>query len=264
MKDNKLVKEKIKARLRVLLPKGFRSYRIMAGSLKGLRLVTSLRDYPSALLGYSERALMKWILSNALQGETWLDVGAHYGVTSLAMIQAVGRGGRVFAFEPNLSTVGCLSRTRTNSNLRQWTICPFALGDSHEMVLLELGSIRGMIDSQLCEEESEGIERLFSVALDSVWPAISCGKDCINGVKIDVQGAELAVLKGMSAILSSQHPVVILEVHAGVCRQEIFDLLMACGYSAKFEAIENDPEDFWDDTGNQSYVFRAEPTAVKR
>jgi hypothetical protein len=70
---NKLLKEGI----RRLLPRSLGPHRILGGLLKGYVIVTSWHDYPAAILGRTERALLDWFAHNVGSGETWLDVGAH-------------------------------------------------------------------------------------------------------------------------------------------------------------------------------------------
>src|SRR5205814_10611463 len=98
--------------------------RIRRGPLRGSRLGTSWRDYPAALLGYTEGPLLRWLAANAGPGETWLDVGAHYGYTALVLSRLVGPEGRVFAFEPVPETAGCLAATRARNRLAQLTVLP--------------------------------------------------------------------------------------------------------------------------------------------
>ena len=82
-----------KSLVRELLPRRHVAHRIMSGPLRGMRIVTSWHDYPAAILGYTERKLTDWLLANARPGETWLDVGANCGYTSLALSRAVGPEG---------------------------------------------------------------------------------------------------------------------------------------------------------------------------
>jgi len=90
----------IKSILRYFLPGGIRNHRIWSGLLKGERIVTSWHDYPAAIIGYTERPLLNWFAQNVKPGQTWLDIGAHYGYTAIALSRLVGESGRVFAFEP--------------------------------------------------------------------------------------------------------------------------------------------------------------------
>jgi hypothetical protein len=74
----------VKSLVRELLPRRHVAHRVMTGPLRGMRIVTSWHDYPAAIFGYTERKLTDWLLANAGPGETWLDVGANCGYTSLA------------------------------------------------------------------------------------------------------------------------------------------------------------------------------------
>src|ERR1700722_15054658 len=94
----------IKETIRTLLPRTIGNRRILGGPLRGQYLVTSWHDYPGALLGTTERPLLAWFKQNVCAGETWLDIGAHYGYTAVALSRLVGKKGRVFAFEPMVAT----------------------------------------------------------------------------------------------------------------------------------------------------------------
>ena len=69
-------------------------------------------------------------------------------------------------------------------------------------------------------------------------PAINGGNSQIHGVKIDVQGMELATLEGMRDALARWHPRLVLELHAGVSREAVLSLLRELGYSSDAVAIE--------------------------
>jgi len=75
----------LKELLRMCLPHHIQPHRILAGPLRGYRIVTSGHDYPAAILGYTERPLLDWFDKQVGAGETWLDVGAHYGYTAIAL-----------------------------------------------------------------------------------------------------------------------------------------------------------------------------------
>jgi FkbM family methyltransferase len=242
-----------KSVLRGLLPRRVGPHRILRGPLRGARLVTSWHDYPAALLGYTERPLVDWFIANVKPGETWLDIGAHYGYTALALSRLVGRGGHVFAFEPVLSTAGCLEATRLQNDLGQLTIVPFGLTATPHLVPIKVPLIRGMADHG---REPTNLTTIFAVALDEVWEFLS-PHSRIDGVKIDVQGMELAVLDGMKDTLRRWHPKLIVELHEGVDRSSLRGLLKLVGYSSTGAAIESPSpatDKFEDD---RSYLFLA-------
>ena len=224
--------------LRGLMPRTIRPRRIVAGPLRGAWLVTSWHDYPGGLTGRTERALLGWFAQNVRQGETWLDVGAHYGYTTIALGRLVGPGGRIFTFEPVPATAGCVDQGRALNQLSQVSVVPLGLGNVDTMEFTRLALTRGMADSTLADGSSSWFVNAGIARFDWLWPAINGGNGQIHGVKIDVQGMELATLEGMRDALARWHPRLVLELHAGVSREAVLSLLRDLGYSSEAVAIE--------------------------
>jgi FkbM family methyltransferase len=248
----------LKPRLRRLLPKTFKSHRILSGPLRGRHIVTSWHDYPAAITGVTERSLLEWFGKNVRLGQTWLDVGAHYGYTAIALSRLVGLEGRVFAFEPMLSTAGYVSQTQQLNNLPQLIVLPFGLGASEPLEMKKLPVTRGMVDSTLSREEghTEWQEIIMVARFDWLWQQICEKNERIDGVKIDVQGMEIEVLQGMLGTLRRQRPKLVVEVHRDVDRKELLDLIETAGYSSQaipIEPVEGEIEPQFVD--NRSYVF---------
>jgi FkbM family methyltransferase len=191
-------------------------------------MVASWHDYPAGLLGYTEGPLLRWLSETVRAGETWLDVGAHYGYTALALARLVGPSGRVFAFEPVPATGRCLSQTRLLNKMEQLRVISVGLADSAHVTAVEVRLVRGMAEPEAATGEAAGTVPM--VSLDRIWHRLAHGDDRIHGVKMDVQGMELRALGGMQAILMAQHPQVALEFHTGVDRPALLSLLADCGY----------------------------------
>ena len=247
-----------KSIVRELLPRQHVAHRVMSGPLRGMRIVTSWHDYPAAILGYTERKLTDWLLSNARPGETWLDVGANCGYTSMAMSRAVGPEGRVFAFEPVLATAACLERTARANHLDQLVALPFALSEAPRPVVSRFATERGMIDSQLPTDGRLEMTAIIAVGLDAIWDSIADGNPAIHGIKIDVQGMELDALRGMRRLLSRHRPKIVLEIHRDVPRDQVLALLEDCGYLLDMEPIDDTLGAFADPRSNASFIFQAD------
>ncbi|MFP5275985.1 MAG: FkbM family methyltransferase [Acidobacteriota bacterium] len=236
--------------LRKMLPTRVRPRRIISGPLQGRLLATSWHDYPAALIGRAERDLIAWIQANARPGDTWLDVGANYGYTSLALCKSVGEGGRVFAFEPLLRTAGHLATTRSVNQLLQLTVVPLALGNSETLTPIRVPVWKGMAQpagpGTHVTLDKALTETIFSIGLDAVWTCF-CGQNPrVAGIKIDVEGSEVAVLRGMRATLRQYRPKLVIEVHRsrGVRLDEVFEEVSQSGYSPEPHVIEKtDRED---------------------
>jgi FkbM family methyltransferase len=242
----------LKSAVRTLLPRRVHAHRILNGPLRGDRIVTSWHDYPAAILGRTEAALLGWFGANVQPGETWLDVGAHYGYTALALCKLVGKLGRVFAFEPVLATAGYLASTRDANGLNQLTVVPLGLGADQRLSLATTSIERGMATHA---GERGFMTELFTIGLDQLWPSISGDDPRIHGIKIDVQGMERETVSGMFGILRRWRPRLIVELHEGVDRERMVRQLIEAGYQGTPQPIDRTKDEPNQLLSDRSYLF---------
>ena len=240
----------IKEVIRAFLPRVRRAHRIRRGLLAGQTIYTSWHDYPGAIRGDTESALLAWLAQTVRNGQTWLDVGAHYGYTALAMAGMVGPAGRGFAFEPVPETAAGIARTRDFNQVNQLFVIAAGLAAGPDQRVESVPLVRGMADQAAASSHNTSV--VTFVSFDSIWPRISEGQSHVDGVKIDVQGMEEQVLRGMTALLRASQPTVVIEFHQGVNRQAILAILRHCGYSENSKPIEPGSDGFLDD---RSYIF---------
>ena len=222
---------------RSFLSKRIKPHRILGGPLQGQYLVTSWHDYPAGVGGYTEADLLAWFKEHVTAGECWLDVGAHYGYTALALSALVGERGSVWAFEPIPETAGHLIRTAQINRLRQLHVIPVALGEPESLALERFAAVRGMAEIALPLPDVS--TAILVARLDWLWPRLNNLPSRINGIKIDVQGMELQALRGMSDILRAHKPALVVELHAGVNRGDILETLKAAGYTTGGRPVES-------------------------
>jgi FkbM family methyltransferase len=214
-----------------LFPRRLVAHRILSGPLLGARIVTSWHDYPAGIIGVTERSLLKWFQRHVVPSSTWLDIGAHYGYTAVALSRLVGDNGRVFAFEPMPATATCLGETRVLNGLDQLSVLACGLGTPETQTTIRVPSCRGMADGTVSVTDETMWSPIQVAKFDWLWPLINRGNAAVHGVKIDVQGMELDVLEGMHETLLRQQPKLVVEVHRGVDRGALLDLLGGAGYS---------------------------------
>lgn len=235
------MKRQLKEGLRHFLPRSLGNHRILAGPLRGSKIVTSWYDYPAAILGRTEEPLLEWFGKNVGKGETWLDVGAHYGYTAIALCKLVGHSGRVYAFEPMLNTAGCVSRMGVLNDFPQLTVIPMALGNCQDLAIDSQQAVRGMLGGWFdghTFHPKDFKHSFLSSRLDWLWPRLSGADSQIHGIKIDVQGMEIEVLEGIVSIAKQYHPKLLVEIHGGVSRPKLLDLISSMGYLTRGFAVE--------------------------
>jgi FkbM family methyltransferase len=190
-------------------------------------------------------------------GAVVFDVGAHCGYYSLLFSGRVGTSGSVHAFEPVPETAarlrGNLARNPTlGASVRVWEV---ALSDREGQVRLNVAGaantgashVAAAVEVEDRGRREAGIARTVEVACqtgDSIWRQL--GSPEVSLVKIDVEGHELHVLRGMRSLLSAGPCTVLAEVRdrflrgSGGTREELFDLLAALGY-ASYERAPRGP-----------------------
>jgi FkbM family methyltransferase len=177
------------------------------------------------------------ILSNFLQmGDVFIDIGANFGLHTLYAAKLVGNHGHIFAFEPVLFNLNLLKRNvALNGVQQQVTIVPKAVSNSSEPFLtLYLPPEQVAVTASL--RPSPGNLQTTQVAnlrLDDYWSHINRP---VRLIKIDVEGAELEVLRGSQKLLMQWQPMLLIEVHGfalphfGTNVNELRDFLKRFGY----------------------------------
>ncbi len=151
-------------------------------------------------------------------GMTVLDVGANIGFHALHAARLVGPGGRVIAVEPDPQNAALLRLSLAIATTPlPVEVIEAALSDASGTILLsDLGN-RGNSGARFTHRDRALLERLVhgaSASFRSV-PALRWDDDHldtrIDVVKIDVEGSEPQVLRGMERSLRRHHPMVIAE-----------------------------------------------------
>jgi len=189
-------------------------------------------------LGEYEAETADRIRASLRQGDVMIDVGANIGYFTLVGAKTVGAAGRVVAFEPVPQVREQLAENVRLNGASNVEIRSDALSDVSGAVTFYLGpnsntglgSLRALTDGQTIE--------VNRVRFDDWWQPIAK----VALVKIDVEGAELAVLRGMERCLARDRPDIVVEVTDAFLRAlgdsaaGLFDFITSHGY--RFFAIE--------------------------
>ena len=174
-------------------------------------------------------------------GAVMFDVGANVGLCTLAGATRVGAMGHVYAFEPSSRERVTLEKNVTLNRCGNVTIIPAAAADRSGAGTLRVaaGQHRGQNTlAPIFAYPSVSVEREEAVplvSLDDLWRARTVRLPDV--LKIDVEGSELQVLRGATAVLRESMPVVIFEINdtlleaSGASRAEVGQFLTALGYT---------------------------------
>ena len=166
-------------------------------------------------------------------GSTAVDIGANIGVHALTMAKTVGPGGRVICFEPLAHIASTLERTlRLNGfGERSQVICSAAADSAGEATLHR--APHSPMSSLYPIPENYASLTVRTIALDDHFAP----GERVDLVKIDVEGAEPLVYKGMSRVL-----------------RENLEIELILKWSAShFVRSNQSPELFWDLIRNDGF-----------
>lgn len=160
-------------------------------------------------------------------GDAVLDLGAHLGYYTLLASLLVGASGRVHSFEPNPRNAWYLRRHGRLNRCRNVAVEEVAVYDRPGTLRFAAGSGTGT--GRLSES---GDLEVAAVRLDDVVERSGIRPTVL---KIDVEGAEGAVLAGAREVLRRDRPVIFLSTHDAHLHASCERLLRACDY--RLEAI---------------------------
>lgn len=163
--------------------------------------------------------------------EIIMDVGAHIGLYSLRASRLVGPSGRVIAVEPDSKQYRLLERN-TRSVPGGRVLCfSVALWD-HECELTLFRSTTNFGAASAVLERDGGPIRAPAVTLDSLVRKLDL--KVVSLVKIDVEGAAPAVIRGGVQVFQRWHPkIVCAAYHTPIEEEAVTNLLTPLGYRVK-------------------------------
>ena len=144
-------------------------------------------------------------------GDTFLDVGANHGTYSLNAAQVVGAQGRVIAFEPNPKLAKLVRASFEANHFAQAEVIETACSDREGKSDFYIpvawsgeGSLYNNSAHVRCWQAEVRLARLDDILADTSLPGQVF-------LKIDVEGSEIAVLRGAYHLISVYRPYIHFE-----------------------------------------------------
>lgn len=204
---------------------------IQEGVGQGLRFNAGA-SAASFVLGSSQRLEQTTLRALLKGGVTFYDVGANVGFFTVMAARLLGRNGRIFCFEPLATNCRQIQHNAALNGFENISIKPVALGKidgeatfwtSAEPTWGKLAST-GTLPDKMAGEIKVPVRRLDTIVADEKLPSPDV-------IKIDVEGAEVDVLLGATAILQRNRPALLIELHG--TNQAVAETLSGLGYQVK-------------------------------
>jgi len=218
----------------------------------GVVLLLDPQDYIQRLM-VIERGwqveLFQSIQDGLKDGSVFMDVGANIGYDSIRASRRVGKTGLVIAFEPSPVALRQFRANLEASRVGNVIVQPVACTDREQTLTLYEGGMSEL--ASLSRRNAGGGDHVdtFTVQgrpIDNVVRDLKLER--IDVIKIDVEGAEAAVLKGAMQTLSRFHPRLIVEIipeklaEMGAKPEDVLSLIKEAGYGDSRQIDDTDWE----------------------
>ena len=190
-------------------------------------------------LGVSIRGIYNPLTTNLFRkeinkGEVVLDIGAHIGYFTLIAANLVGEEGKVFAFEPAPDNFALLKKNVEFNGYENVVPIEKAVSNKCGRTKLFLDE-RSTGNNTIYEPANAGKSvEVDVITLDEFFKDYNGN---INFIKMDVEGAEPAVIEGMSRLLSKNKKLKMVTEfssnnlkRSGIVLQEYLKLLIKHGF----------------------------------
>ena len=233
-----MLKRAVIARLRPFMAN--RVYTVRRGLARGLSRRGGLGFLPQVGTPSSEELFLETL---NFAGKTVYDVGGFEGVLSLFFARRVGPTGRLITFEPNPENYATIVGNISLNGFSHVDIRPIALGAEPGSATLVFptdepakGSLVGDIQAQILREKHVDT---VEVPIETIDRLVAAGLPVPDFVKIDVEGLELDVLRGMANVIASHRPALYIEIHGADMAKKlenataVIEYLWRAGYAMR-------------------------------
>src|ERR1700744_2738401 len=187
--------------------------------------------------GTYEDEINKLIRISLKTGGNALDIGANIGLQSIRMSQCAGESGRVYAFEPLQYLQEKFNRNISLNKAGNVTLFPFALADEESEADFTINKSSWNQGTFSLSNKSDGAEtQHVAIKVADNIPEIQ-NLDTLQLIKIDVEGFEYQVIKGLKQTIQKHKPRIIFEYDdnywagTGQKIEDCYSFLQSLGYT---------------------------------
>lgn len=194
---------------------------ILQGPLRGKRWIPG-SGIDRLWLGSYEPFKMRFAKTWVNRADVVFDIGANVGIYTLLFSDRVGPDGRVVAFEPAPRNVGYLRRHLDLNGVANVLVVQAAVSDRAGRARFDTADT-----ASTGHLSAEGSLDVATTTIDDFVASTDCAP---SQLKIDVEGAEVDVLRGAIETLKRFRPRILLATHSADLKRTCSELLEASGY----------------------------------
>jgi FkbM family methyltransferase len=198
--------------------------RVLRGPLRGAKWIVG-SGTNGCWLGTYESSQLRQFSAALNPGNVAYDIGANVGIYSLLASRRVGSAGYIYAFEPSERNLYFLRRHLILNRIENCLVIPAAVTEATGRRRFDSASW----DPHMGRLSESGGSTVQALSLDSFTYSDQIVRPPTL-MKIDVEGAELEVLRGGMRILEEHRPSIFLETHGDSLHSECKKFLGARGY----------------------------------
>jgi FkbM family methyltransferase len=206
------------------------------------RTPPELRGIEGAIL-VTERDFLHVLISTLQPGDVFYDVGSHIGQFAIPLAKVVGDQGQVIAFEPETQAYRRLLDHLELNRLSNVRVFRQALGEENAAGRLFVGGTAcpSLLAHSGDAEQQSALEAVEIVRGD--WLREKESLPIPRAVKIDVEGYEYSVLRGLQRTLAQpQCHLLCVEIHPSFLPDGVtVDVILAFVKSLGFSRIDTPP-----------------------
>ena len=228
------------------------SHRFVARTAFGARIAGDTQEVLQQhvyYFGVWEPNLTRWVGGRLRPGDTFVDVGANIGYFTLLASKLVGPGGRVVAVEALRETFARLQENLARNRATNVRALNVAAAESEGTLRAYQGPASHTGLATVVEDFGHSYEGEVPAApLASLLTDAELGSARV--IKVDVEGSELGVARGLAGALARTRPdvEVVIELHPwplghlGHSPGDVIDVMAAAGFHAYALEIDYEPE----------------------
>ncbi len=187
---------------------------------------------------FDERGI-RFLKNHLKPGDVFLDIGANIGCYTLAASQIVTQTGKVYAFEAISGVFEKLTFNANINKLQNVVLENKAIYSKEDTLTFYVSARENMGMSSIFRHDTESgqTEMVKAISIDQYVREKNIEK--IDIIKIDIEGAEMYALQGMTETLQNMKPLVMMELSDDVLpntefsKHDVISFMANMGYEPR-------------------------------